>query len=157
MVLVVVVVTCGGKVTASHHINCCILTAEQLSTTCESEQKTLAKHKLEWIQPRMTKYHISFIVQNSVNTQFTISVLWSSPSSPLIMELAGMVRGVSRLKILFLLLLVLSVTVTVLDFYSADFRYNKTGFKLYIYLNIGWCYRGSVPFPTQRMSLNKDR
>jgi len=49
-----------------------------------------------------------------------------------------MVRGVSRLKILFLLLLLLWVTVTVLDFYSADFR-------------------GSVPFPTQRMSLNKDR
>jgi len=54
------------------------------------------------------------------------------------MELAGMVRGVSRLKILFLLILLLWMTVTVLDFYSADFR-------------------GTVPFPTQKVSLNKDR
>ena len=41
-------------------------------------------------------------------------------SNSLVMELTGLVRRVSRHQILFLLLLLLWVTVSVLDFYSAE-------------------------------------
>lgn len=50
----------------------------------------------------------------------------TSLSSPLVMvellELAGVVRGVSRMKVIFSLVLLLWVVITLLDFYSANFR-----------------------------------
>merc|ERR1711936_127999 len=63
----------------------------------------------------------------------------SSSSPPVTMQdLAGMVRGVSRMKMIFLLILILWITVTTVDFYSTDFRVK-------------------IPFPREKIALSKDR
>lgn len=53
-------------------------------------------------------------------------------------DLAGMVRGISRMKMIFLLILILWFMVTMVDFYSTDFRVK-------------------VPFPKEKIALSKDR